>query len=1728
MLAAITRYQSKTMKARNSLSDRGWSKAGVWIGGATLVLKAHLVFSAAPQILVTYEQPAVALNWHTPPGCVYQVQCCADVPAGVWADVATLVANSSTAAWMETSPPPGARFYRLALPHGTLIEPPEHAPAEPCACGGCAAAPVATPYLYLFSGEFHYQVEDLRVKGRGLDFVWARKYRSRLGPTTAQGNGWDYSYNIRLERWGQDLVVFDGNTRSDLYRRQADGSYVAEGLFQVGYLLADPMFIVIFPDTGMWAFLPLDGTPAQGRISWIADRNGNTLTFGYDSLGRLSQVTDTLGRMFTVLYNPDGFIAAVMDFTERTVRYDYYQDGDADGSAGDLRSVTSPFVRGTPNGNDFPQGKTTFYTYSTGLPVEALNHNLLTITDPQGQTWLQNTYATNQNPADFNFDRVTSQAWGNPDDLLMLTYTPPIPGPGNQNAIVKAILNDRVGNVSEYLYDAANRCVDQRLFTGRAVPGQWTTETQNRPANPVRTNDSPFFETQFEWNADLLLTTVLYPNGNSIHRVYESDLNPQGDPRARGNLRIQTRWPGPLAGDQSQLVETFEYATSLGGCCGFNFVTKHTDARGNVTQHGYDPYGNRTNTIYALTSITEQWAYNAFGQMTAHVLPDNGSGYRRRDAFAYYDTGWQAGYLQQQIVDASGLALTTTYEYDPVGNLTRVVDPAGHDTLYTRNALNQPVQELPPEVTTGSGIRYQKLRWYDANDNLVRIDTQNRDETGAIVSTNAYFTTITEYEILNKPTRLVEEKGGVNLDNSVLALADIPVKARSQFIVTEYGYDANRNQTVQRRPEAVNGNQSANVVQRAYDERDRLYREVLAPTDPAQSTTQKDYDGNGNRSRTSQGLESAPRVTSYLYDGYNRLIGVVDPMGNVTTNHYDANRNLTNTVIWGELLDRPGSAANVRLAETCQTYDAMNRLTRKDAAFFDPQSQAPIGAGFSATLTYYNDSSQVVAEVDDNNHTNQFVYDTANRRSVVTDAKGNRTTFTYDANGNVVTQTEVDKSDLGQPDQTFVTQSFFDNLSRLTQSVDNTAHTNRFAYDSRNNLVVVLDKRGNATRSAYDGLNRVTQTQRLMTDTGDGTGTVTNTLLTLQSWDDDSRLVAQTDDNTNSTQYAYDALDRKICNTFADASATTNIYDVHNNLLVVLDANGSRITNAYDLLDRLTNVLVAAGPGVATNTTFEGYQYDGLSRLVQAQNDNSLVTCSYDSLADLTQETQQALPGGPTRTVINSYDGVGNRLVCAYPGGRRITCTYDALNRKATVADTGGTIATYAYLGPARVERRDYGNGTRLDWSYDGLRRPASSSHYRIAGGAPIDQRSYAWDAMNNKALSLDPLLLPPPPFLPSVYRYDSANRLVHSESNSLAGIDYALDGVGNRLLVTGGGGGAYAMDATLPEPADAQMNQYTYTPFDSRAYDRQGNLISAGSRRFGYDYRNQLVQTVLGAQTNSYKYDCLGRRLEKSIAGTVTRYCYADKQEVEEQDAAGATQTTCVWGVNIDELLQSSRGGASYYYHADDLDSIQKVTDASGNVVEQYRYGDYGQPSFYDGSGGPLAGSAIGNACLFTGRRYDAETGFYFYRTRYLDPQAGRFISRDAIGLWGDAASLGNAYSYCADNPLSKTDPYGLLSTCCKKWGWCSSHGVPYWGCKGGWGNWVLTLDAGGWGACMVDIGGAEAVAACLVAIYECGASCFVPGGQVVCAACLLPTCGYMAVAAGACAVANLQLRCQ
>jgi RHS repeat-associated protein len=117
-------------------------------------------------------------------------------------------------------------------------------------------------------------------------------------------------------------------------------------------------------------------------------------------------------------------------------------------------------------------------------------------------------------------------------------------------------------------------------------------------------------------------------------------------------------------------------------------------------------------------------------------------------------------------------------------------------------------------------------------------------------------------------------------------------------------------------------------------------------------------------------------------------------------------------------------------------------------------------------------------------------------------------------------------------------------------------------------------------------------------------------------------------------------------------------------------------------------------------------------------------------------------------------------------------------------------------------------------------------------------------------------------------------------------------------------------------------------------------------------------------------------------------------------------------------------KNSQKYYYHLDGLGSVTGITDATGNVVQRYEYDSYGNivsvldPDFIQ-------------PYTYTAREYDPESGLYFYRARYYDAKAGRFVSEDPIGFnSGDV----NFYAYVGNNPVNFVDPQGLGELVCKK----------------------------------------------------------------------------------------------
>jgi len=178
---------------------------------------------------------------------------------------------------------------------------------------------------------------------------------------------------------------------------------------------------------------------------------------------------------------------------------------------------------------------------------------------------------------------------------------------------------------------------------------------------------------------------------------------------------------------------------------------------------------------------------------------------------------------------------------------------------------------------------------------------------------------------------------------------------------------------------------------------------------------------------------------------------------------------------------------------------------------------------------------------------------------------------------------------------------------------------------------------------------------------------------------------------------------------------------------------------------------------------------------------------------------------------------------------------------------------------------------------------------------------------------------------------------------------------------------------------------------------------------------------------TITYTYDPAGRRIKKNVVGSyIVKYVYDGGHVIAEYDDSGLLRKY-IYGARVDEpvcMLENpasdgidvADSNAAYYYHFDGLGSVVALSNSNGDSCQSYEYSAYGQVAASDPD-------FIANPYMFTGRRFDIETGLYYYRARYYNPHIGRFMQTDPVGY---GAGI-NWYLYCRNNPLNFMDPSGL-----------------------------------------------------------------------------------------------------
>ena len=543
---------------------------------------------------------------------------------------------------------------------------------------------------------------------------------------------------------------------------------------------------------------------------------------------------------------------------------------------------------------------------------------------------------------------------------------------------------------------------------------------------------------------------------------------------------------------------------------------------------------------------------------------------------------------------------------------------------------------------------------YDTTANLVTFANRDGDTNAFSYDTNHRLLTITD-------SRGIQILGNsYNGEGRLIATTDALGKASGYF----HDLDGRR--------EFIT-NRLGFVTINEYDE----HGNVTRVTDPSGAVSENVYDENSNLLIKSNAVDCACAVV-YTYDGADNRISETDANGNTTTFTYNNLRKV--------LTMREPSGFT-----TTNTYDASgNLLSTRD------------GAGQLTTFTY-NELGKVISMTDPKG-TTSYGYNSFGFLIAQTNALGHVTTYTVDANGNLLSQAitvtritglaSLDKfrrRDWQLAGDSVLPAPAVTNAPRLVmryEYTDTGLPLRTLYYDSSSSAVsyengkpkVATDPLGRQTTSAYDAAGRLVRKS------------YPNGCTEEFQYDAEGQLTASTDRRGFTTRFEYDPRGKLVRSTFADGSQISATYYLDGSLRSETSKSGEVTT--YDLDGNRNRVAVTDASGT-TRYTYN-YRNHATSKIDPLNRTNLY---GYDFLARNTANTyaDQSRKSATFAGKLVSTETDQN--------GQTTLFTYDPLGRLTSVTDAAGGMTAYTYDEEGNKTSETDAIGRSTYFEYDTMRR---------------------------------------------------------------------------------------------------------------------------------------------------------------------------------------------------------------------------------------------------------------------------------------------------------------------------------------------------------------------------------------------------------------------------------------
>ena len=785
--------------------------------------------------------------------------------------------------------------------------------------------------------------------------------------------------------------------------------------------------------------------------------------------------------------------------------------------------------------------------------------------------------------------------------------------------------------------------------------------------------------------------------------------------------------------------------------------------------------------------------------------------------------------------------------------------------------------------------------------------------------------------------------------------------------------------------------------------------------EPIERTTKLSYT-NGNLTTIDGPRDDVEDLIALAYDQNNRLQSLTQANGQtLKVLAYDVNGHPTKiqkgtqsplTIEYNSSADSANSAQIKTITQRSKSihyqYDPEGRLTQITTASSDGSSE-------TIAMTY-DEAGRLDTLNDDKGRKIQQLHDSESRPT---------TTKLMGTNGNVLTTISYLYDAQGRLDKT------------QTQNLDGDTETD-YQYDDSGQLTQV-EKNGQAVNLSYNNLGQLLG----LTQPGE--------VVTQFSYDNKGQSTALTDARDNKTQTIKDDFGRVVQHISPDTGINTYAYDKAGNRVKREDPEGTITTYQWDKANKLTQKFSTLSLSKGTElTTFSYDQATG--KLASTTNPNTTESFKYNREGQLTDHKREIdghsfttqyeyneqdrlkkkhLPDG--QTLRYHYYTTDDRFLSGAEGqiGKLRAITRESLfglkqeniiseidndktDNQTSYLSHNGLKTNYEFREDGQLKNIQIADTLKLQYSYD--------QNGNITG---IDEngtlQSYAYD--QGRLTFADTVTGT------YAYGYDKVgNRTdkIHEDKDGKTTTEsytYPENSEGNRLT---------SLEKTPTPP----LTKGDTGGFKELKYNKNGSPKQ--SKGFTYEYNaNQRPIKVFNADKvllAEYRYNTFGERIKKIAYSnnqkTVTYFLYDGHTLTAE---INTKQQKTGWVANKITALQQYiylkhqpiaklEGKQTIAIHADHLGTPRIATNDKKETVWKANYSPFGKAT--------IETNEITLNLRLLGQYHDDETGTHYNYLRDYDPETGRYITSDPIGLKGGV----NTYAYVEGSPLKYTDPLGLL----------------------------------------------------------------------------------------------------